>query len=131
MNNLLLLLMLLFLPRFADMKQFIIADFGDSSSLTYWLPICKSSNKTCVYTRQKTHISARIYIYIYTTSQKYVATLKMFSYLKIVIFRKQVRHHNVFIDYTKYKSSKTCEFTLEQRQDIITSNRKRIFKLRN
>ena len=47
-----------------------------------------------------------VFIYVYTTSQKYLVTLKKFYFSsRSVILMKQIKHHNVFIYYTKYKSS--------------------------
>ena len=44
--------------------------------------------------------------FIYTTGQKYLATLKFFYFSsKIFFFMKQVKHYSDFIYYTKYKSS--------------------------
>ena len=45
-------------------------------------------------------------VYMYTVSQKYLATCKIFLFLvlKVLIFMKQVKHHKVFIYYTKYNS---------------------------
>ena len=47
-----------------------------------------------------------IYIYIYTTSQKYLATPNFFLFLvlKMLYLMKQVKHYNYFIYYTKYYS---------------------------
>ena len=46
-----------------------------------------------------------IYIYIYTARQKYLATLKNISYSKSVVFNETIKYRNIFIYYTKYKSS--------------------------
>ena len=43
---------------------------------------------------------------MYTTNQKYLAPSKyLFLILKVLFMMKQVKHHYVFIDYIKYKSS--------------------------
>ena len=47
-----------------------------------------------------------IYIYIYITSQKYWPLSKIiFLILKVLFLIKQVKYHNGFIHYSKYKSS--------------------------
>ena len=51
--------------------------------------------------------SIYIYIYIYRLLvKKYLALLKIFLFLILTVFffTKQVKHHNIFIYYTKYKS---------------------------
>ena len=49
-----------------------------------------------------------IYIYtnIYTTESKEFGYLKkkLFLIIKVLFLMKQVKHHNTFIYYTKYKS---------------------------
>ena len=42
---------------------------------------------------------------MYTTSQKYLKTIKFFLILKVLFFMKQVEHHNGFIYNTKYEPS--------------------------
>ena len=58
----------------------------------------------CIYTY--ICIYKHIYTCIYATSQNYLATLKniLFLILKVLFLMKQVKHHNHFIYYTKYKS---------------------------
>ena len=53
-----------------------------------------------------------IYIYIYYQSKVFGHPQKfLFLILKVLFFMKQVKHHNVFIHYSKYKSS-LVTFTL-------------------
>ena len=43
---------------------------------------------------------------LYTSSQKCLAQQKfLFLILKVLLLMVQIKHHNVFFNYTKYKSS--------------------------
>ena len=51
-------------------------------------------------------LSLSLYIYIYKQSKVFGhAPKSLFLILKLLFLMKQVKHHNVFIYYTKYKSS--------------------------
>ena len=56
----------------------------------------------------------QLFYYIYTTSKKYLATLKiLFLILKVLFQIKQLKHHNVFMYNTKYKSSSVSLISFE------------------
>ena len=71
--------------------------------------ICAISLHTCIYRNiYFVYIYIYIYIYIYTNflSKVFGHPQKfLFLILKVLYLMKQIKHHNAFIYYAKYKSS--------------------------